>query len=162
MTSLYPLPALCTNKQDNGPFGATFEIFPSVTSSDGNFEVSQDIEFCDNFWTERQLKYRWVFAAVILMWRVFVTDGVLIGGMLFTMDNFPSLNEAAKIFYTGTHENRFLRRKILKKRTENCLRNTGFFFILPLIYRFSCGFHEILLVWTTTPTPTHKKMPILP
>ena len=28
--------------------------------------------------------------------------------------------QGAKIFYTGTNKNRFLRRKSLKKRTENC------------------------------------------
>ena len=30
---------LFAHKQDNGPFGVTFEISPSVTSSDGNFEI---------------------------------------------------------------------------------------------------------------------------
>ena len=48
----------------------------------------------------------------------------------------PSLNKGATIFYTGTNENRLLRRKSLKKRTEYCLRSTGVFFILPQIYLF--------------------------
>ena len=66
------------------------------------------------------------------------------------MDNFPSLDEGAKIFYIGTHENHFLRRKSLKKRTGNCLRNAGIFFILHQVYGFFVGFHEIAFVWTTT------------
>ena len=56
------------------------------------------------------------------------------------MDKVLFLNEAAKIFYTGTHENRLLRHKNLKKRAENCSRNTGIFFILPQVYRFSSDF----------------------
>ena len=47
------------------------------------------------------------------------------------MENFPSLNEAAEILYTGTRENRFLRRKSIKRRKENSLRNTEISFILP-------------------------------
>ena len=74
------------------------------------------------------------------------------------MENFPSLNEAAEILYTGTRENRFLRRKSLKNRTGNCSRNAGIFFILPHVYSFFFGFHEIAFVWTTT----HKKSPIFP
>ena len=81
---------------------------------------------------------------------IFCIDGIwIIGGSLLMMDNFPSLNDPAEIFHTGTHENRFLSRKILKKWTE-------IFFILTQVYRSFFGFREIAFVWTTTtPTTTH-------
>ena len=74
----------------------------------------------------------------------------LIGRRLFMMDNFPSQRGRENFLYRN-------------QRTENCLRNTGIFFILPQVYRFFFGFHEIAFVWTTTPPPTtHEKSPILP
>ena len=71
----------------------------------------------------------------------------LIGRRLFMMDNFPSQRG---------RENRFLRRKSLKKRTGNCLRNTGIFFISPKVYSFPFGFREIAFDWATTPTNTRE------
>ena len=34
------------------------------------------------------------------------------------LDDFPPLNDPAEILYTGTHENRFLKCKSLKKLTK--------------------------------------------
>ena len=56
------------------------------------------------------------------------------------MGNFPSLVEGAKIFYNGTHENHFLRRKSLKKLTGNCLRNAGFSLFYTKYTVFSSDF----------------------
>ena len=82
------------------------------------------------------------------------------------IDNFPSLNKGATIFYTGTNENRLLRRKSLKKRTDLFPKYRNFLHVTPSncgIPDFLCFFfesREIAFVCTTT--PTHEKFPILP
>ena len=73
------------------------------------------------------------------------------------MGNFPSLDEAAWIFNTGAHENRRLERKILRKRTENCLRNTRIPPFRPK-YTVFAGFREIAFAWDTT----HENRPFRP
>ena len=60
------------------------------------------------------------------------------------MDKFPSLNEGAKILYTGTHKSRFLNCKILKKRGKNCFwKYQNFLHFTSCILLFLFGFYEI-------------------
>ena len=80
--------------------------------------------------------------------------------MFFMMGKFPSLQEAAGIFYTGARENRVLGRKSLKNAHKIAY---GIPELSPFCPKYNVffGFREIAFD-RTTPTPTKGKWPFPP